>query len=331
MGMKILENIPLAPLTTLHIGGPARYFAEATNELELLRALDFARVETLPIFILGGGSNVLVSDKGFDGLVIRPIFLGRELLTSDVQGSPTSDVGVRVRIGAGENLDEVIAWTVERGWWGLENLSFIPGLVGALAIQNVGAYGQEAAHVIESVHVFDTERRTSKVLDNNECRFEYRHSIFNTNQRGRYVILRIILKLRNNRTANLSYKDLQNYFADKVPTQKEIRQAVIEIRTKKGQDPNEVWSAGSFFKNFVVSDNEGNEYKISAGDILDKRLGLKGLQVGGAKLSEKQVLNLINTGNATAEDCLGLFHKVRNIVKEKTSLELIPEPEFVGF
>ena len=333
----------LAPYTTLRIGGPARYFAEIENEQELSEGLTFAKVKPsgLPIFVLGGGSNILVSDKGFDGLVIRPMIMGREVISPPIP-SPynkgRAGEEIRIRVGAGEVLDDVIGWTVENGWWGLENLSFIPGLTGALAIQNVGAYGTEASEVIESVEVFDRANNDLRIMSNEECGFEYRRSRFNTTDKNKFIILRVLLKLKKNGRSNLSYEDVKSYFGNRLPAGKtgipkliELRNAIIEIRKNKGQDPNEIWSAGSFFKNFVVCDNEGVEYKISAAEILDKRLGLKGLQVGGAKLSEKQVINMVNTGNATARDCIELFERVRAIVLDKTGLKLVNEPEFVGF
>ncbi|HEY9582763.1 MAG TPA: UDP-N-acetylmuramate dehydrogenase [Candidatus Paceibacterota bacterium] len=328
--MKILSDISLAPYTTLRIGGPARYFIEVHNEQELYEGLAFAKARPsgeLPVFILGGGSNVLFADSGFDGLVVRPLFKGLEI----------SEVGphfVRIRVGAGEILDDMIAWTVENNWWGLENLSFIPGLVGALAIQNVGAYGAEASEVIESVEVFDMLNGKSQMVNREECRFGYRQSRFNTYDKGRFVILHVNLRLNKNGKANLAYRDVCEHFnslGGLNPGLSEIRDAIIKIRKSKGQDPSEVWSAGSFFKNFIVEDNDGTQYKILIGEILDKRLGLKGLRLGGAKLSEKQVLNMINTGNATAKDCIDLFNKVRDIVRDKTGLELVNEPEFVGF
>ncbi|HEY4493119.1 MAG TPA: UDP-N-acetylmuramate dehydrogenase [Candidatus Paceibacterota bacterium] len=354
--MEIKENIPLAPFTTLHIGGPARYFVEVANEQELAETLTFTREKNLPVFVLSGGSNILVSDRGFSGLVIRPIIKGREILED------SSDY-VRIRVGAGEVLDELIAWTVENNWWGLENLSFIPGLTGALAIQNVGAYGQEASEVIEGVEVMDRFGHELKIMSNSECGFMYRHSRFNTNDKNKYIILRINLRLKKNGKPNLSYKDVANYFGGRTPKQGELRDAIIEIRKKKGQDPNQVWSAGSFFSNFRLTDqqfeslckkiredfgvekesellelvkkvaapSDGDKTKVPAAWILDQLLGLKGKQVGKAKLSDKQVLNMINVGGATAADCIELFHQVRDIVREKTGLELVNEPEFVGF
>ena len=350
--MNTSENVPLARYTTLRIGGPARYFVEVASENELREALAFARSKNLPIFILGGGSNVLFADRGFDGVVIRPMIMGREIVEE-------TDNYVKIKIGAGEVLDKVIEWTVGNSWWGLENLSFIPGLTGALAIQNVGAYGQEASEVIESVEVLDRSSYELRIMTHEECDFTYRHSRFNTYDKNKYVILKICLKLPKQGAPNLAYKDLQEYFDGKATSQTDVRKAVISIRTKKGQDQNEFWTAGSFFSNFklthvefenlvkkvgnnkegelrelvkkVSAPSDGGKIKVPAAWILDRLLNLKGFQVGGAKLSDRQVLNLINTGGATARDCIELFEKVRELVREKTGLVLVNEPEFVGF
>lgn len=351
MSPEIKENVPLAPLTTLRIGGNARYFVEVSNERELRESLDFAKEKSLAVFVLGGGSNILFADAGFDGLVIRPRIMGI---------SPLVGEGMLVRVGAGEVLDDVVAWTVEQGFWGMENLSFIPGLTGALAIQNVGAYGQEASEVIESVEVMDRANYEFRIMNNEECGFTYRHSRFNTSDKGRFIILSITLRLRKSGKPNLKYKDLTEHFNSlgcRTPKLGQVREAVIEIRKGKGQDPSEVWSAGSFFSNFkltheefeglckkvgdrenelrdlvkkIAAPSDNGMIKMSAAWILDQLLGLKGTQVGGAKLSDKQVLNMINVGNATASDCIELFEKTRALVLARTGLTLVNEPEFVG-
>ncbi|HEY4515525.1 MAG TPA: UDP-N-acetylmuramate dehydrogenase [Candidatus Paceibacterota bacterium] len=359
--MKISEKVPLAPLTTLRIGGPARYLIEVASESELTEALTFAHDKNLPIFILGGGSNVLVSDQGFDGLVIQPKFTG---ISVHIEDTFSNDVASAVIVvaGAGEVLDDVISKTVDMGLWGLENMSFVPGTVGGAIIQNAGCYGQEIGEVVEGVHVYDRKQDEFDLLSHEQCHFTYRHSVFNTSARDRYIILSVNLRLSKEGTPDIKYKDLQNFFGDRVPSQKELREAVIEIRKSKGQDPREYWTAGSFFSNFKLSKSEfdnlcskikqefGSEkaselrdlvnkiiapsdqdkIKVPAAWILDQLLRLKGTSVGGAMLSKLQVLNVLNTGHATATDCVTLFHKVRNIVRAKTGLILVTEPEFVG-
>ena len=326
--LDIKENTPLKDHTTFRIGGPARYFVEIKNVEELKETVAFARDKNLPLLILGGGSNVLVSDEGFPGLVIHPKFMGFEI------------DGETVRFGSGELWDDVVKRCVEAGLWGIENLSFVPGDAGGFVIQNVGAYGQEARNVIDQVHVFDTITNVELQMSNYECKFGYRRSIFNTEERGRYVILNITIKLAKNGTPNTSY----GIKADDLVG---MREAIIAVRKSKGQDPQEYWSAGSFFKNVFMDseafqklssdiqagawDEAEGRHKIPAGFLLDKICNLKGLTVGGAKLSELQVINIINIGNATARDVLALFEKARDIVREQTGITLEHEPELVGF
>lgn len=357
--MQILENVPLKDHTTFHLGGPARFFAECKIQEELIEALHFAREKNIPVFIIGGGSNILVSDEGFPGLVLKVELLGKEILEE------TGD-HVRLRVASGELLDPIIGYTVENGWWGMENLSFVPGFAGGLAIQNVGAYGAEASNAIESVEVYDRNSATTKQLSNAECEFAYRKSIFNSREKGRYVVLAVTLKLSKTGVPDISYTDVARWFAEREipsPSISEVREAIIAIRKRKGQDPSQYWSAGSFFKNprLLPSDYEkvhatieknlggdavraldellqkikprrGEEalLKIPAAFILDKLLGLRGMQEGGAKLSELQVINITNIGSATTKDVVTLFEKVCSLAKEKTGITLEHEPEFVG-
>lgn len=323
--MRVSTKVFCSELTTFHIGGPAKYYLEVKNLDELKEAVVFAQDKKLPILILGGGSNMLVSDQGFDGVVIHPRLFGFEI------------VGKQVRIAASENWDECARRIVEAGLWGIENLSFVPGAAAGLAIQNVGAYGAQASDVIEEVSVFDMLANEELRMTNEECNFGYRRSVFNTTQKGRYVVLSLTLKLSKNGQPNTSY-------GLKPGTLQEMRDQVIAVRKAKGQDPSEFWSAGSFFKNPIVSEEQYAKLpagtplyageggvKVPAGYLLDKICNLKGLTVGGAKLSELQVINIINFNNATAEDVLSLFKKARDIVYEKTGIMLVNEPELVGF
>lgn len=324
--MEILENVPLKDHTTFHIGGPARYFSVVSTIDEIREVVAFAKEKNLPLLILGGGSNMLVSDKGFDGVVIHPKLRGFAI------------DGETMRIAAGETWDECAQKIVEAGLWGIENLSFIPGDAAGLAIQNVGAYGQQASDVIESVEIFDTIHYALSTMYCADCQFGYRRSIFNTTEKGKYVILSLALKLSKNGMPNTSY-------GLKPGTLREMRDQVIAIRKSKGQDPSRYWSAGSFFKNPIVTEEQyakldpktpryaarDGKIKVPAGYLLDVICGLKGMTVGGAKLSELQVINIINTGNATADNVLNLFKKARDIVYEKTGIMLENEPELVGF
>jgi len=334
------ENVLLRDYTTFHIGGPARYFVEVKNLEELKTAVAFAKEKKLPILIMGDGSNMLVSDRGFDGVVIRPNFRGFEI------------DGETVRIAASENWDACAQRIVAAGLWGIENLSFVPGTAAGLAIQNVGAYGTQASDIIESVAVYDLKLKAKSYKLKADCKFEYRRSVFNTEEKGRYVILSLLLKLSKNSVPNTSY-------GVKADSLQGMREAIIATRKSKGQDTSEYWSAGSFFKNPIITEKEyatlppgtprypvsppdpllsirrgalaGELVKVPAGYLLDKICHLKGLAIGGAKLSELQVINIINTGEATAQDVLNLFKKARKIVYQKTGITLENEPELVGF
>lgn len=356
--MNIQENILLSDHTTFHIGGPSRYFCEVKTPDELQEALMFAEQKAAQIFIMGGGSNVLVSDKGFDGLVIK-------LTNEGIEQEDISDTQVRLTVASGQNWDSVVAFAVEHGLWGIENLSHIPGNTGAFTVQNVGAYGQEASQVVESVLVFDRESNSTKTISHGECEFSYRHSIFNTSSKDRYVILSTNLVLSKTPNPNLSYGDLKVRFADRDPhtiALAEIRKAIIEIRNTKFPFPDapERGNAGSFFRGPILSEGEladmqtkvltlfGKEqaqrlqtmldrlkvpqgYKTPTAFLLDV-CGYKGLEVGGAQINPNQPAIILNkTGKATAEDVITLYNQVKDGVLSKTGVELEHEPEFIGF
>lgn len=351
--IDIRENELLAPYTTLRVGGPARFFCVVRDLLELKESVKFARDKNLKIFILGGGSNLLISDKGFDGLVIKVEFLGRQIVKQDQQH-------VWIKVGAGENWDGLVAFAVSHLWWGIENLSHIPGSTGAIAVQNIGAYGQEAGQVVEEILVYDVSAGQIKTLKNRECQFAYRSSIFNGSQKGKFVILDLLLKLDKLGAPELSYRDLKLKFEGRLPRLSEIRQVIIDIRDKKFPFPTAAknGNAGSFFKNPVLSEQdyarlrdkvlgvfgeagvEGLELKKFADNgqiklpaaFLIELCGLKHLRNGGAAINYKQPLVIINaSGRATADDVYTLACAVRQTVLEKTGIELKFEPELVGF
>ncbi len=356
--MEIRNNIPLAPLTTFVIGGPATHYCEPRSVEDLQTAFGYAAERRLPVFILGGGSNILVSDEGFHGLVIHPSMEGREIIEE-------TDTHVAIKLAAGEDWDHAVAWAVERGWWGMENLSHIPGTCGAFAVQNVGAYGQEASQVVKNVEVFDIADGQIKTVSNKECSFEYRKSIFNTTRRGAYVILSVTLELSKLPAPNISYGDVQKYFTDRGiqnPNQQQIREAITAIRDTKFPYPSGPvnGSAGSFFRGpliteehlvrieTVVSEKYGQEaatrlaamkdrlrvpqgYKTPTAFLLDIA-NLKGFQVGGAQVNPRQPAIVLNaTGTATARDVLELRDYVLRTIKEAFDVDLEIEPEFVGF
>lgn len=319
----------LAPHTTLKVGGCAEHFTIVSSKEELVEVVREAQQHNWPLHILGGGSNVLVSDTGVTGLVLKNGITGKSF---KITGNT-----VELTVGAGEVLDEIIAYAVAQGWWGLENLSHIPGTVGATPVQNVGAYGVEVKDVIKAVEVFDCQTGEFKTLTTADCAFAYRHSVFKTALGQRYIVTNVTFVLSLSRQPVLTYKDLQARFADAQPEQSAIRAAVIEIRSKKFPDWHTVGTAGSFFKNpiipkaaydslllqypelpgFKVNDAE---VKIPLGWILDKVLDVRGIRVGRVGTFEGQALVLVNEGGATATEIEMFANKIIEEVKNKTGV-----------
>lgn len=337
---KFIENQPLAPLTTLEVGGVARFFVEVRSETDLAEAIGEARRRGLPVFILGGGSNVLVSDSGFRGLVIRIALGGVEF-----------DGGKAVA-AAGEDWDGFCAACVARGLAGVECLSGIPGFVGGTPVQNVGAYGQEVSETIRSVRVLDLETLGYAELSNASCGFGYRRSIFNTSHRDRYVVTGVTFTLVPGGAPKIAYKDLRTHFGDAVPTLAETREAVRRIRAAKGmlvrQGGPDSRSAGSFFKNPLVPAADlpalrtrfpdlpafpagERMVKLPAAWLIERAGFKKGFRFGAAGLSTAHSLALTNRGGATAADIVGLKDLIRERVAEVFGVELAVEPVFVGF
>jgi UDP-N-acetylmuramate dehydrogenase len=349
--LELQQNVPLAPFTTFKVGGPARYFVEAKIERELLSALDWAKQNGQPVFVLGGGSNLLVSDSGFPGLVIK-------IGMSGIQHRHAHD-HVVYEVAAGEEWDAFVAHSVAQHCAGIENLSGIPGTVGGTPVQNVGAYGQEVSETIESVTALD--RTTNEIVEfqNGDCGFAYRTSIFNTTHRDRYVVLKVTFRLKHSGQANLKYADLQKYFAGKnTATLAEVRDAVRSIRLSKAmlivEGDEDCRSAGSFFKNPIVAVSQADEVKriarergidrepptypatngnvkLSAAWLVEQSGFHKGYGSGPAGISRRHTLAIVNRGNATAKDIVALKEEVQQGVKQTFGIQLHPEPVFVGF
>lgn len=345
--LNIRENVPLSPLTTMGVGGPARWFAEASSESEVREAVDFAVTRQLPLFVLGGGSNLVVSDAGWPGMCLRIAILG---MNQNGRG--------RYEVGAGEDWDGFVAAAVEAGFGGLECLSGIPGTVGGTPVQNVGAYGQEVSETIVSVRVLDLRSGATGELSNAECAFAYRTSLFNNSERGRYIVLRVSFRLKAGATPHIEYADLKRYFSSRsgVPSLQETRQAVREIRRSKAMllvegDPD-VHSAGSFFKNPVISEAQfqllnqrpalnGKQIpsypagdglrKVSAAWLVENAGFHKGYTRGNAGISSKHTLAIVNRGAATAADIIALKDEIQRGVLESFGIALHPEPVFLGF
>jgi UDP-N-acetylmuramate dehydrogenase len=350
MYFKIQQNVSLAEHTTFKIGGKARFFVEACDESEVISAIEFAEENALEIFILGGGSNVLIADEGFNGLIIKIALKGVKLSKQDSET-------VFVIAGAGEEWDELVALSIRENLHGFECLSGIPGLVGGTPVQNVGAYGQEVSETIVSVRVCD--RRTKEIfeLSNADCRFSYRTSIFNTTEKNRYIVLAVTYKLKSNGEPKIEYRDLQNFFGKKQPTLPETREAVLKIRRAKSMviDENDInsQSAGSFFKNPIINRQkftkleettkklnikdvpnfkvDEKSVKVPAAWLIEKADFHKGYKFGKVGLSTNHTLAIVNLGGAKARDVLNLKDEIQSRVKEKFAIELKPEPVFVGF
>jgi len=332
--MKILENINLAEYTTFKVGGKARYFCVVKSEKELSGALFFAREKDLQIFVLGGGSNVLVGDAGFGGLVIK-----MEMMGVSFEDEDKSDGGdVSVTAWAGENWDEFVAKTVEWNLWGIENLSGIPGTVGASPVQNIGAYGTEVKDFISEVRTIDFVDQSVKVFKNSECLFGYRDSFFKKPEGKKYVITGVTFKLSKIPKPNLTYKDLKTYFSSSSPSLSEIREAVIKIRMGKFPDLSVVGTAGSFWKNPIVSKEHfaellakypnmpsflfGDQIKIPLAWILDNVCNLKGYSKGPVNLWKNQPLVVVAEKGATESLVSNFVGEIKSLVKQKTGIEI---------
>lgn len=345
--MQILENVPLAPLTTLKVGGPARYFAEATTVGEVQDAVRFAYLRDVPLFVLGGGSNLVIADKGWPGLILKVALTG-----IDQDGAADFDVG------AGEEWDAFVSYAVERNYAGVECLSGIPGSVGGTPVQNVGAYGQEVAQAIQSVQVFDLKDQQVHDLCREACGFSYRTSIFNTSEHGGYVILRVTYKLVPGGEPCIAYADLKKHFETwgRMPTLSETRDAVRQIRASKAMlitpGDDDCQSAGSFFKNPVLTAKQYEDLagraaerghqvpsypaldvqkKVSAAWLVEHSGFAKGYVIGRVGISRKHALAIVNRGEATAAEVIELKGLVQRRVFETWGIQLEPEPVFVGF
>jgi UDP-N-acetylmuramate dehydrogenase len=348
--MQFLEEVPLAPYTTFQIGGPARWFAEALSEDDIAAGIAFAAERKLPLFILGGGSNLLVSDSGFSGLVLRIALRG---ITSTEESGRSI-----IFAAAGEDWDDLVAYAVAAGLAGVECLSGIPGTVGGTPVQNVGAYGQEVSQTIVTVRAFDRKSLQFIDLAASDCGFSYRRSIFNSSQRDRYVVSRVHYALRKDAPANFVYADVARYFAARnvtAPTLVEVREAVRSIRAQKGMllmtGDADCHSAGSFFKNPVVPasvvdslaqdlgvDKQSipaypalqGEVKLSAAWLIERAGFAKGYALGNAGISSRHTLALINRGGASASEVTALRDQVIAAVASRFAVRLEPEPVWLG-
>ena len=338
----IAQNISLKSYNTLNIDAKTRYFAEICEVSDLLEALAFCRQKGIPFWILGGGSNIVLADD-IDGLVLHMALRGIELCDH-------REDSCLLIASAGEVWDELVEYSLHHQLYGLENLSLIPGSVGAAPIQNIGAYGVEVSDYIEWVEVWDVEDESLYKMSAEDCQFGYRESLFKGKLKGRVVVTRVAFRLRKNFQANLGYEALSRAFAtyDLEITPETVRQTVCDIRRSKLPDPAELPNAGSFFKNPVVDSSllqvlekeygeiplylvdhpDGGRVKVPAGWLIEKA-GWKGRNVGSVGVHEKQALVLVNRGGGSGDELLGLAEDIRQSVQNMFNISLETEPQIL--
>jgi UDP-N-acetylmuramate dehydrogenase len=364
--MLIEENKLLAPFTTFGIGGPARWFVEAASEEEIAEAAAWAGERRVALFVLGGGSNLLVSDAGFDGLVLRVALRG--ITSTNAPGEPQTPSQTEQRIyqvAAGEDWDHFVERTVQDNCAGVECLAGIPGTVGGTPVQNVGAYGQEVASAIERVRAFDMQEHKAREFDASECGFAYRRSRFNSAGRGRYIVTRVDYRLTHGGAPTLRYADLQRAFTDgQQPSLADVAAQVRLVRQAKGmlivEGDSDCRSAGSFFKNPVVdeeqlrqiaaasdtapprfpagpgAENQGRG-KVPAAWLIEQAGFAKGYRLGAAAISTRHTLALVNlgehdgSGGASAAEILALASQITAAVEKRFGIQLEMEPVMMGF
>ncbi|HMR50226.1 MAG TPA: UDP-N-acetylmuramate dehydrogenase [Arachnia sp.] len=342
--MPVSGDAHLSAHTTLRVGGPARRFVVARTERELIAEIAAADEAGTPVLVLGGGSNVLVADEGFPGLVVRVALTGLE---ADVSACG----GAVVRVGAGENWDDFVAYAVAQEWGGVEALSGIPGSVGATPIQNVGAYGVEVAQLIYSVRTYDRRTGQARTFAAADCGFEYRSSLFKR-EPGRYVVLSVTFQLElASLSAPIRYAELAQALGVELGHRADarlVRETVLAIRGRKGMvlddADHDTWSAGSFFTNPVLGADEADllppgaprfpladgRVKTSAAWLIQHAGFERGHRLGEAGLSGKHVLALTNRGRAGAADLVALARQVRDGVRDAFGIVLTPEVNLVG-
>lgn len=324
----LTSRVHVAPLTTLKVGGVAEHYVEVFTEADVAAVCVYADTNKVPLTVLGGGSNVLVADAGLNGVVMRMQITGVKYIETDEV--------IYATVGAGETLDAVVADTIAKGYWGLENLSHIPGSVGATPIQNVGAYGVETSDVLESVRVYDRVEQIYKVLQSADCQFSYRDSIFKQLP-GRYVVTSVTYRLSRVPQPQVAYDGLRAAGLTDQAGLAEIRDIVIKIRAGKFPDWHVLGTAGSFFKNPIILEAEARALKttypnlpvypyttglvkVSLGYILDKVCNLRGYRDGPVELFSKQALVLVAYEGATAEMIEDFATMVEKTVYELTGI-----------
>ena len=344
--IKILENVDLTKFNTFGIKANAKYFFELKNEEDIKELFETKEFKNNRKLFLGGGSNILIT-QDFDGIVVLNRLKGIQIIKEDNEN-------VWIKSMGGELWDDLVNFTVDKGYWGIENMALIPGTVGAGPVQNIGAYGTELKDVIENVEVYDIETGEVRIFTKAECEFEYRGSVFKNKLKGKYFISAVVLKLNKKELKNIKYKALQEYLNKnniEVKNPKDISNIVSEIRRSKLPDPKVLGSAGSFFKNVYVdkkkleglkkeygdipSFKEDEMIKIPAGWLIEQcgplqdGVSWKGYKEGCVGVYEKQALVLVNYGGATGEEIKNLAFKIMDSVYQKFGLKLTPEVNLI--
>lgn len=350
--LKIEENVPIRNLVTMRIGGPARFVITVTSKEEIPEAYQFAKEHNLPVCVLGGGANTFAKDEGFDGVIILDRIMG----ISEVEKPKDGDIAYFKAYG-GEQWDDLVTYVSERGYSGIEAMAGIPGTAGAAPVQNIGAYGQEVTQVIVSVDAYDTKTGEFVVIPASEMKMSYRKSIFNSGENvGRYFIYATTVRVKKGQLNPPFYRSLQAYVDEHHETDfspLNIARMVKAVRNSKLPDPEKIASAGSFFKNVYLTDEEADEAEargiqvwrnakevgpdspekrtnlVNSGWLLEEA-GLKGKVFHGMKVSEKAALILINEDAKTYADLAAARDEIANIVFEKFGFRIEQEPDEIG-
>ena len=338
--MNVLENYPLKKLNTFGINVRSKYLVEVSSIDEILEIIESEKFKNLKKLVLGGGSNVLFT-KDYNGLIILNKIKGKEVTYQDADC-------VKLLIGAGENWHELVMYTVENGWGGIENLSLIPGYTGTAPMQNIGAYGVEIKDTFIELEALEISTGKIEKFNKEKCKFGYRESIFKNENKNKYIILNITLKLNKNPKINVSYGEIKNDLRNnniQSPTVKDVSEAIITIRKRKLPDPKKIGNSGSFFKNPVVDLNKlkslqekypnivnyqinKNEFKIAAGWMIEKA-GWKGKTINNYGVHKNQSLVLVNYGNAKGIEIYNLSEKIIIDIKEKFGILLVREVNII--
>ena len=337
--MTSFSNFSLKSFNTFGLDVRCRRFKEYTSVDELSTMVEDGETR-VPYLHVGRGSNLLFT-KDFDGLILHSAI-------TTIQSAPDGPNVVRVRAGAGIVWDDFVAHCIQQGWYGLENLSLVPGEVGAAAVQNIGAYGAEAGDFIENVETVNLHSGSRRIFTQEECQYAYRQSVFKTSQRGEYAVTHVTFRLSTAFQPNLRYAALSTAISDalgsRTPSAEDVRDVIIRLRQSKLPDPATLGNAGSFFMNPVVSNDKANELLAQHADMphypapngvkipaawLIEQCGWKGRSLGPAGVYDKQALVLVNHGGATGADIVRLSNQIQDDVYTRFGIHIVPEVNFI--